>query len=51
MWECKMSLRFQVECFRPARIGAVDAWTLFVSLDMDGDHTVSVEDYVVSTGC
>ena len=22
----------------------MDAWTLFVSLDMDGDHTVSVED-------
>eukprot|EP00439_Symbiodinium_sp_Y106_P075999 s1558_g15.t1 len=30
-------------------IGAVDAWTLFVSLDMDGDHTVSVEDYVEFT--
>ena len=23
----------------------MDAWTLFVSLDMDGDHTVSVEDF------
>ena len=28
----------------------MDAWTLFVSLDMDGDHTVSVEDYAASAG-
>lgn len=31
--------------FESLQIGAVDAWTLFVSLDMDGDHTVSVEEF------
>ncbi|CAJ1448643.1 unnamed protein product [Effrenium voratum] len=31
--------------FESLQIGAMDAWTLFVSLDMDGDHTISVEEF------
>lgn len=27
------------------QIGAIDAWTLFVSLDMDGDHTITEEEF------
>lgn len=31
--------------FEVLKIGAVDAWTLFSSLDKDGDHTVNVEEF------
>ena len=31
--------------FESLQIGAVDAWTLFVSLDKDGDHTISVDEF------
>jgi len=31
--------------FESVQIGAMDAWTLFVSLDVDGDHTISVEEF------
>eukprot|EP00435_Cladocopium_sp_Y103_P059700 s1541_g21.t1 len=31
--------------FESLQIGAMDAWTLFVSLDMDGDSYVSVEEF------
>ncbi|CAE7775578.1 Scn11a [Symbiodinium sp. CCMP2456] len=31
--------------FESLQIGAVDAWTLFQSLDMDGDHTISVDEF------
>ncbi|CAE7670084.1 Scn11a [Symbiodinium pilosum] len=31
--------------FESLEIGAMDAWTLFMSLDMDGDHTISVEEF------
>lgn len=31
--------------FESLQIGAMDAWTLFVSLDMDGDSCVSVEEF------
>ena len=31
--------------FESLQIGAVDAWTLFTSLDKDGDHTISVEEF------
>ncbi|CAE7506213.1 CAC [Symbiodinium natans] len=31
--------------FESLEIGAMDAWTLFSSLDMDGDHTISVEEF------
>ncbi|CAE7670060.1 Scn11a [Symbiodinium pilosum] len=32
--------------FEVLKIGAVDAWTLFTSLDKDGDHTVNVDEFV-----
>lgn len=31
--------------FESLQIGAVDAWTLFTTLDKDGDHTISVEEF------
>mmetsp|Transcript_43767 Transcript_43767/g.102135 ORF Transcript_43767/g.102135 Transcript_43767/m.102135 type:complete len:527 (+) Transcript_43767:71-1651(+) len=31
--------------FAAIEINAVDAWTLFDSLDVDGDHTISVEEF------
>lgn len=31
--------------FESLQIGAMDAWTLFVSLDMDGDSYVSIEEF------
>ncbi|CAJ1405245.1 unnamed protein product [Effrenium voratum] len=32
--------------FESLEIGAVDAWTLFLSLDVDGDHVISVEEFM-----
>ncbi|OLQ01069.1 Voltage-dependent T-type calcium channel subunit alpha-1H [Symbiodinium microadriaticum] len=31
--------------FQTIEINAVDAWTLFDSLDVDGDHTISLEEF------
>ncbi|CAE7864888.1 Cacna1c [Symbiodinium microadriaticum] len=31
--------------FEYLQIGAMDAWTLFLSLDKDGDHTISVDEF------
>ena len=31
--------------FESLEIGAMDAWTLFLSLDVDGDHTISVDEF------
>jgi len=31
--------------FESLEIGAMDAWTLFMSLDVDGDHTISVDEF------
>ncbi|CAE7935355.1 Cacna1f [Symbiodinium sp. KB8] len=31
--------------FESLEVGAMDAWTLFMSLDVDGDHTISVEEF------
>ncbi|CAE7746352.1 Scn11a [Symbiodinium sp. CCMP2592] len=31
--------------FEYLQIGAMDAWTLFMSLDKDGDHTISVDEF------
>jgi len=31
--------------FEALQIGAVDAWTLFTTLDKDGDHTISVDEF------
>mmetsp|Transcript_42101 Transcript_42101/g.94235 ORF Transcript_42101/g.94235 Transcript_42101/m.94235 type:complete len:170 (+) Transcript_42101:20-529(+) len=31
--------------FDVLKIGAVDAWTLFSSLDKDGDHTIHVDEF------
>ncbi|CAK9108820.1 unnamed protein product [Durusdinium trenchii] len=31
--------------FQSIEINAVDAWTLFDSLDIDGDHTISLEEF------
>ncbi|CAE7775520.1 nanT [Symbiodinium sp. CCMP2456] len=31
--------------FEYLQIGAIDAWTLFLSLDKDGDHTISVDEF------
>mmetsp|Transcript_22824 Transcript_22824/g.52850 ORF Transcript_22824/g.52850 Transcript_22824/m.52850 type:complete len:570 (-) Transcript_22824:77-1786(-) len=31
--------------FESLQIGAVDAWTLFMTLDVDGDHTISVDEF------
>ena len=32
--------------FEFLEMGAVDAWTLFASLDADGDHVISLNDFV-----
>ncbi|CAJ1379963.1 unnamed protein product [Effrenium voratum] len=32
--------------FQAIEINAVDAWTLFDSLDIDGDHTISVDEFM-----
>ncbi|CAK9079418.1 unnamed protein product [Durusdinium trenchii] len=35
-----------VAFFESMEISAMDAWTLFVTLDVDGDHTVGVDEFV-----
>jgi len=32
--------------FESLEIGAVDAWTLFLSLDIDGDHFISIDEFM-----
>ena len=32
--------------FESLEIGAIDAWTLFLSLDVDGDHLISIEEFM-----
>ena len=34
--------------FESLEIGAMDAWTLFLSLDVDGDHTISVDEFTAT---
>ena len=32
--------------FESLEIGAVDAWTLFLSLDVDGDNLISIDEFM-----
>ena len=32
--------------FESLEIGAVDAWTLFLSLDIDGDNLISIDEFM-----
>lgn len=44
-FEAHFSDEAVIAFFESLEIGAMDAWTLFLSLDVDGDHTISVDEF------